>query len=128
MPRDYRQVGKTINKDYSDGPVNTIPGDIFLCGQGHSCINHENIIAEAAIQTETDSMGCEYKFVCPMCLTQHLKNCNNEQELYCEHCGLLKNTKPRRDPEEGSSGRLYNICDECNKEMIDNFCDGEDEY
>ena len=51
MPRDYREVGRTINKDHSDGPVNTMPGDVFLCGEGHSCINPKNILADAAIQT-----------------------------------------------------------------------------
>lgn len=128
MPRDYRHVGRTINKDTSDGPVSTYRGDLFLAGRNIMCDKHNKKIALAAIQGETDSMGCEYIFACQECVDEYLKNHNNEQEMYCEQCGLLKKTKPRRDPEEGSSGRLYNICNECNKQMIDNFCDGEDEY
>ena len=86
-----------------------------------ACDGDEDVPATVVIVGETDSFGSEFW---PLCEKHHQatiakKDKALEEELenpsgYCEWCKTSNVfTFPRRDFEEGSSGRLYDVCNKC---------------
>lgn len=70
-----------------------------------------------AVSGEEDSFGIEWNYGC-------LKHCNEARETNnkpytgnCDWCKDHRNSlRPHRDFEEGSSGRVYDVCLECRQE------------
>ena len=113
----------------SNGPVSSMPGSRHQLPLNQSCDKHPNRLAVVRIQGETDSFSAEYVDMCEECKQDYLKHIeeHKEDERHCEIClGNKKGVKPRRDPEEGSCGRLYDMCPECYRKMVDAFCDDDD--
>jgi hypothetical protein len=104
------------NLHCSRGPVSSLPGSSHELPEGTKCDTHEDRLAVKRIQGETDSFGCEYVCMCQECLDEYRAyvKAELEQEHQCDWCkqrkkGLL----PRRDPDEGQAGPLYQVCPEC---------------
>lgn len=100
--------------DSSNGPVRTLPGSFHKFPVGTTCDHHPDRVAYRRVQTETDSMGCEYADLCEECLSKALVNMRQFFTGQCERCQNFKDSLRKwRDPEEGSAGRVYNACQEC---------------
>lgn len=85
------------------------------------CDDHPDRPAVARIQGETDSFGAELNDMCQECLDQHREALKNEDRSgVCDWCKL---PSPRltktRDYDEGSCGRVYDVCAECRKKAND---------
>lgn len=107
------------------GPTSTMPGFVrklevkFPCdGHNCSCTN----TAEFRIQMETDSFGAEYADYCSSCYELYKKDIEEYRkqrantEGWCEFGKhMAKGITQMRDFEEGSSGRLYDVCPECRR-------------
>ena len=87
--------------------------------------------AKAAMIGETDSYGSEVHHYCEDCIKaieEEREKSNSEDELkYCDHCeAQSKDVRPMRDPEEGSCGRLYYLCQKHRSALISSFVDDDD--
>ena len=105
-----------IDLHCSHGPVSSMPGSSHPFPTGSKCDTHEDRLAVARVQGETDSMGCEYLLACQECVDGFRKF--DEEEFntprYCDwHRGEGLGVRPTRDYDEGSAGPLYNVCSEC---------------
>ena len=125
----------------SRGPVSSMPGSSHLFPEGTKCDRHEDRLAVRRVQGETDSFGCEYLMACQECVDAFR---NHVTVGSCDSCKAMDIvTSPRRDYDEGSSGRLYNLCQACRdrwnendakelkestSEYDDFFNDGHDDY
>ena len=96
------------------GPISTLPGARHALPDGAMCDDHPDRPAVARVQGETDSFGCEMYDLCSECL--------EELELFgdsggrCDWCKQdVTDLRPKRDIEEGLSGRVYYVCDPCAK-------------
>lgn len=118
--------------DVSKGPVGTLPGtksrrpehiDSFMCD------THSDRKAVVRIQGETDSFGCEYMHACKECEEAHDRH--EPEESICEWCSKRAITHAFRDPEEGSHGPVYYVCDKCRtdhmKYIREAFCDDNED-
>lgn len=91
----------------------------FLSGQkiflplGTCCDTHPEVKAIARIVGEVDSFGYEAEDMCEECF----RNINTEASFVegtCDWCKSSdKNLKQKRDPEEGTAGRVYLVCMGC---------------
>lgn len=90
-----------------------LPGDIRSIGPGTPCDRHASTDAVARLQGETDSMGCEYHYLCKVCLDEHRDK--KPEALPCERCGGEDILTPVREIDEGMSGPVYHICTQCLK-------------
>ena len=122
------------------GPNSYLPGRILRTEnmiKGHNCDQCScteppvEKPAAAAMIAETDSLGSEVHHYCEDCIKaieeEREKN-NSEDELkYCDHCkGMVKGVRPMRDPEEGSCGRLYYLCEQHRSVLLSSFVDDDD--
>ena len=122
------------------GPNSYLPGRILRTEymiKGHTCDQCSGAEppiekpAKAAMIGETDSHGSEVHHYCEDCIKaieeEREKN-NSEDELkYCDHCkGMVKGVRPMRDPEEGSCGRLYYLCEQHRSVLLSSFVDDDD--
>lgn len=108
------------------GPISSLPGSHHKSPKGMMCDNEENhpvpVLAVMRIQGETDSMGCEMHDYCQACLDkQEAALVTMEAEpCQCEWCkSTTTDCKPMRDINEGSCGRLYDVCRACRKKEND---------
>lgn len=97
------------------GPISTLPGKSHDFPDGTVCDLHPDRMAVARIQGETDGMGCEMNDMCEECLAEYREEMRTADtsgtcEWYKQHAPKLR---PRRDYEEGMSGRVYEVCDGC---------------
>lgn len=101
--------------DVIHGPVRTLPGALHPVPAGAMCDDHPDRPATARIQGETDSMGCELHDACDECRVRLLPVARDRYYPgQCELCGTFKDSLAKwRDPEEGTSGRVYDACKEC---------------
>lgn len=100
------------------GPISTLPGSRRQPPPGAVCDKegHYNRQAVARIQGETDSFGSEMIDMCQECLTAHLHYASQPQPGICQHHkGEAAHVSAWRDPEEGSNGPVYQVCDPCRK-------------
>lgn len=98
------------------GPVQTLPGHKHKPSLSSMCSKHPLVSAHVSIQGETDSFGAEYTEMCQACYEEYLmlKESKKEDLSFCDWCNSeKKNCKPKRDPDEGSSGRVYMVCTAC---------------
>ena len=111
------------------GPISTLPGSIHRVPEGMECDDHTGRLATHRVQGETDSFGSEMIDMCDECFENYRKEIEAHQNdpHLCERCMYQKEgVKPTRDPEEGSCGRLYDMCPSCRSKMIEHFCGDED--
>lgn len=111
----------------SAGPVSTMPGSTSDA-QNQMCDTHPQVAAYRRVQGETDSMGCEYLFMCKQCFDAYQEElkASGERECLCDWCKLMKkNVRPHRDFEEGRAGPLYQVCLDCRNQEAEIV---QDEY
>lgn len=101
--------------DCSVGPVSTLPGSIRAVPVGTECDEHPGVLAVKRVQGETDSFGCEYLDMCQECYDKYKEEMRNvDNSGICDWC---KKSADRvfnhRDIEEGSCGRVYQVCQAC---------------
>lgn len=103
------------------GPIPTLPGSSHAVPAGTVCDMHPDRPAIARIQGETDSFGAELNDMCQECLDEYREDVRNaDTSGVCEWCKTEKpKLRPRRDYEEGMSGRVYDVCDDCIKREND---------
>lgn len=69
---------------------------------------------------EVDSFGVEWIYLCDACLAKEKESmANNPVEDNCDHCGCEAKLRPYRDPDEGSHGPQYFICQPCYQKSMD---------
>lgn len=105
----------------SNGPVSTLPGSIHPLPADTRCDAHPNELAIVRLQGETDSFGCEYVCMCGECHAKYLKDIAElrTQKSQCQWCRRLSTLRPYRDPDEGSYGPVYNVCQPCIVDAIE---------
>lgn len=101
--------------DCSVGPVSTLPGSIRAVPAGTECDNHPGVLAVKRIQGETDGYGAEYLDMCQECYDAFKEEVHSaDASGICDWC---KKSADRvfnhRDIEEGSCGRVYQVCQAC---------------
>lgn len=101
--------------EVSNGPVSTLPGCISGVPAGTKCDEHPDRDAVRRIQGETDSFGCEYHDMCQECHDEYVRETNSaDYSGTCNWCGKhVERLIPHRDIEEGSYGRVYEVCKPC---------------
>ncbi len=101
--------------DVSNGPVSTLPGHFGNLPTGSKCDEHPERYAVRRVQGETDSFGCEYHDMCQECLDEHLREMREaDYSGTCEWCHKhADHLYAHRDVEEGSYGRVYEVCKQC---------------
>lgn len=101
------------------GPCSTLPGAVHKCPMEATCdtSGHGDRPAYRRVQGETDSFGAELIDMCHECWDAHKVVVAEEDTSGC--CDWCKQHKPalrkRRDFEEGSAGRVYDVCSDCIK-------------
>jgi hypothetical protein len=96
------------------------------------CDEHPDRPAVVRRQGETDSFGSEMNDLCQECrdaADAYAADPNNHLGT-CDWCKSENvHVRPRRDWEEGSAGRVYDICDNCNdkenKRLAEEFADDD---
>lgn len=101
--------------DISRGPVSTLPGQFSGVPVGTMCDEHPDRDAVRRVQGETDSFGCEYHDMCQECFEEHLQTSREaDYSGKCDWCRKhVDHLYPHRDIEEGSCGRVYEVCKPC---------------
>ena len=104
------------------GPISTLPGHGHDFPDGAVCDEHPDRPAVARIQGETDSFGAELWDMCQECLDEHRREMREaDHSGVCDWCKKhMPHLRPRRDYEEGMSGRVYDVCDDCIKRQNEN--------
>ena len=84
-----------------------------------TCYKHSSVLATHRLCTESDSFGHEYLYMCKNCYNEYKekKDQTKEEEHKCDWCNTLNILKPVRDPDEGSCGRVYYVCNSCRNRM-----------
>ena len=98
------------------GPISTLPGSHHYLPDGAMCDQHQDRMAVARIQGETDSFGCELIDMCAECLAEDREYSNSVEARTgeCDWCHQqATDLRDRRDYEEGMSGRVYRVCGAC---------------
>lgn len=97
-----------------------VPGDTLPLRQGAVCDKHPRRLAVKRICTEADSFGIETTNLCQACHESYLRkiqqhHSGNATDI-CDWCHgeyPASQVKPHRDFEEGSSGPVYQVCQQC---------------
>lgn len=116
------------------GPISSLPGARHTPPEGTMCDEHPDRPAVTRLQGETDSFGCEMHDLCWECLKAeyefrktappHIGKCD-----WCKTPGVK--LRPRRDMDEGMSGRVYDVCTPCVERdvaRINQELDEQDDY
>lgn len=110
------------NENHTSGPVRTLPGTQHEPENGAMCDEHEDILAVAKVQMDTDSFGAEYAYMCADCLALFVKEMNaektKESKSECDWCSRIEHLSPVRDSGEGSCGPVYQVCARCASEQV----------
>lgn len=101
--------------DISSDPVSTLPGHFCNLPTGAKCDDHPERDAVRRVQGETDSFGCEYYDMCQECFDEYIRDAQSaDYSGRCDWCGKhTDHVIPHRDIEEGSCGRVYDVCKPC---------------
>lgn len=115
------------------GPISSLPNSHHTVPEGTMCDDHPDRPAVARVQGETDSFGSEMNDMCQECLDNHKAYLASDEAAESRKgvCDWCKNTaddlRPKRDFEEGMSGRVYDVCGACvsrqNEELADELDD-----
>lgn len=104
------------------GPIRTLPGAAHDLPDGSMCDQHPDRPAVVRLQGETDSFGSELWDMCRECLDEHRK-AMADPDARTGTCGWCKghatDLRPARDYDEGSYGRVYDVCGACIKRVND---------
>ena len=107
------------------GPISTLPGHLHRVPPGQTCDTegHEQILATHRVQASTDSMGSELWDMCQECYDKYNAEVSTQDTTgTCEFCGTSNVVLRKfRDPEEGSCGRVYDVCHPCARESLAYF-------
>lgn len=105
-----------------------LPGEIRTAHSDEVCEyeQHENDVpAVKALCTESDSFGDEWLPMCQACYEIQQSKPEVPIISVCERCNTNNiEVKPRRDPEEGTSGPVYDMCNTCYNTMMSRFSEG----
>lgn len=105
------------------GPTSGLPGRVSTPPKGQCCDEHPGVPAFKRVQGETDAWGAEYLDMCVTCYDKYkteLESADNSG--VCDICGTSSdNIIRRRDPSEGTCGRIYNTCSKCSSDLSNNF-------
>jgi len=101
--------------DISKGPVDSLPGAVQSVPLNTKCDEHPERDAVKRMQGETDSFGCEYHDMCQECLDKYKQEVSNaDYSGKCDWCKKhSEHLYSHRDIEEGSCGRVYEVCRPC---------------
>lgn len=121
---------------YVGGRSSYLPGQKIFLPLNVCCDEHPEVRAIARIVGETDSFGFEAMDMCQECY-DNFKTQDTLIEGICDWCKSSdKDLKYKRDSDEGTSGRVYQVCESCIKaqrekdnsevEDTDNFIDSDD--
>ena len=106
------------------GPISTLPGSVHTA---HGmCDEHPERSATIRIQGETDSFGAEFYDLCDECANALRAEIKGEREKprRCDWCKTVAtDTHPHRDFEEGSCGRVYDVCGACRLRELDSLAE-----
>lgn len=105
------------------GPTSRLPGHVSTPPKGQCCDEHPGVPAFKRVQGETDTWGAEYLDMCVTCYEEY-KTYLETADLSgtCDICGNHTDTIiRRRDPEEGTCGRVYSTCQQCSNDLSNNF-------
>ena len=94
------------------GPIHTLPGASHDVPDGACCDMHQDRLAVARIQGETDSFGSELYDVCQECLEEIR---NYKDVGVCDWCHTESALRPYRDLDEGRTGPVYRVCAACRR-------------
>jgi hypothetical protein len=93
-----------------------LPGQFIGVQKNAKCEKHPNKPATHCLVTEADSMGYETRNMCQKCYNYYQRT-KKQTEPVLSTCDWCKATgvelKPIRDHEEGMSGPIYHVCDNC---------------
>jgi hypothetical protein len=110
-------------------PISTLPGSRHTTPPGMMCDNHQDRPATVRIQGETDSMGCEMWDVCAECAAAMTEAAKAARVGVCDWCKHeADDLREHRDWEEGSCGRLYDVCGACIRKENKRLKDELEEY
>jgi len=104
------------------GPSRYLPGQSLAVPKDMMCDDHPDRPATHRIVGETDSMGSELIDWCDECYNKYLEFKNNPENNTgsCDHCHCSGvRLTPTRDPDEGSCGPVYDLCDGCRQRLRD---------
>ncbi|KXV79704.1 hypothetical protein AD953_01320 [Acetobacter malorum] len=110
-----------------------LPGSLHSVPQDTKCGMHHNRDAVANIQGETDSFGAEYILMCQECYDEYKEEAKKPHISTCDWCKAKHVTvRPRRDYDEGMSGPVYYVCQNCidkdNARIADELADDDLSY
>jgi hypothetical protein len=112
------------------GPNSYRPGQSVFVPEGATCDEHNDREAKYRIVGETDSFGSELVDMCEECYEEYRQQTDTKyQEIqYCEVCKEMKQyVTRRRDPEEGSSGPVYDMCSDCYRNIVSGLVGDDDD-
>ena len=93
------------------GPNVFLPGSCIKVPKGAKCDTHPQRKATKRVVGETDSFGSEVIDMRDECYQKFKQE--PDPVGYCDRCNCQAELKSIRDPEEGSSGRVYQLCETC---------------
>lgn len=96
--------------------MSILPGSLINVEIGAMCdtVGHENIPALKNVVGEVDSFGYENHHMCQECYDACLAAPDPMANGSCEWCKKEStNLAPTRDYDEGSSGPVYYVCQQC---------------
>lgn len=96
--------------------VSTLPGSVTAVLEGEVCDTHVDRPAVTRVQGETDSMGCEYVFMCDECRDawRAYRDSPEARSGCCDWCkSAATDLSNRRDYDEGMAGPVYRVCGAC---------------
>ena len=107
------------------GPNSYLPGQELKVPESIMCDEHSDRPATHRIVGETDSFGSELIDWCDECFNNYKAAKENpEYNLSCDHCYAVDcKTTATRDPDEGSCGPVYHLCDSCLQRLRDYHSD-----
>lgn len=110
-----RKAGLGIGEGCSSGPTRSLPGQAAIAENLVICDDHPDRLAVKRVVGEVDSFGCEYMHMCQQCYDEfkaHESAADTSGK--CDWCKSHKQAlTPHRDFEEGSCGRVYDVCGDC---------------
>lgn len=101
------------------GPTSLLPRARVPAPSGTPCDKHPQALAVARLIGEVDSIGHEAADLCQTCLDSIPADTSSEG--ICDHCSVVDDLTPTRDPEEGSCGPVYYCCKGCSMKLRQSF-------
>ncbi|VWB08175.1 hypothetical protein [Burkholderia lata] len=115
------------------GPISTLPGAHHSVPAGAMCDDHPDRPATHRVQGETDSFGSELNDMCDECYAEYkaamAETAAERATGRCDWCDRhATDLRSARDYDEGSYGRVYDVCAACRKRQNDDLQEELDRY